>query len=213
MVTDSQTLTFEPMHPRHTILAVVALALAAGCHKPPVALGPAPMSGAADSLNSARADSIARANAARQAELARAQAEQDSLRAVRDREQREAAQNADAMKVLAATIYYDFDRADLTEAARSLLLAKVPVLQAKPNIRIRITGHTDDRGASEYNLALGLRRAAEAKAFLVNNGIDASRLTITSMGAEQPAVQGDNEEAWSRNRRSEFEPISGGANQ
>jgi peptidoglycan-associated lipoprotein len=171
------------------------------------------MSGAADSLNPARADSIARANAARQAELARAQAEQDSLRAVRDREQREAAQNADAMKVLAATIYYDFDRADLTEAARSLLLAKVPVLQAKPNIRIRITGHTDDRGASEYNLALGLRRAAEAKAFLVNNGIDASRLTITSMGAEQPAVQGDNEEAWSRNRRSEFEPISGGANQ
>lgn len=213
MVAHSQTLTFEPMHPRHTILAVVTLALAAACHKPPVPLGPAPMSGSADSLDRARADSIARANAARQAELARAQAEQDSLRAVRDREQREAAQNADAMKVLAATIYYDFDRADLTEAARSLLLAKVPVLQSKPNLHVRITGHTDDRGAAEYNLALGLRRAAEAKAFLVNNGIDASRLTITSMGAEQPAVQGENEDAWSRNRRSEFEPISGGANQ
>jgi peptidoglycan-associated lipoprotein len=201
------------MHPRNTVLAVVALALTAGCHKPPAALGPTPASASSDSLDRARADSIARANAVRQAELAKAQAEQDSLRAVREREQREAAQNADAMKVLSATIYYDFDSADLTEAARSLLLAKVPVLQAQPAIHVRITGHTDDRGSSEYNLALGLRRAAEAKAFLVNNGIDAGRLTITSMGAEQPAVQGENEDAWSRNRRSEFEPIPGGASQ
>src|SRR5665213_1670599 len=201
------------MHSRKSLLTIVALAVAAGCHKAPAPLAPAPLPVNRDSLDRAHADSIARANAARQAEIARAQAEQDSLRAVRDREQREAAQNADAMKVLAATIYYDFDQSDLTEAARSLLLAKVPVLQAQPTIRIRITGHTDDRGSSEYNLALGLRRAAEAKAFLVNNGIDAGRLAITSMGAEQPAVQGDNEEAWSRNRRSEFTPISGGANQ
>lgn len=200
------------MHPRTTVLALVALALAAACHKAPAPLAPVPRSANQDSLDRARADSIARANAARQAEMARAQAEQDSLRAVREREQREAAQNADAMKVLTATIFYDFDRADLTEAARSLLLAKVPVLQTQPTIHVRITGHTDDRGSSEYNLALGLRRAAEAKAFLVNNGIDASRLIITSMGAEQPAVQGDNEEAWSRNRRSEFAPLSGGAN-
>lgn len=201
------------MHPTKLVLAVVAAALAAGCHKAPAPLGPVPESANSDSLARARADSIARANAARQAELARAQAEQDSLRAVREREQREAAQNADAMKVLGATIYYDFDKADLTEAARSLLLAKVPVLQARPNIHVRITGHTDDRGSSEYNLALGLRRAAEAKAFLVNNGIDASRLEITSMGAEQPAVQGENEEAWSQNRRSEFAPSTVGASQ
>jgi peptidoglycan-associated lipoprotein len=164
-------------------------------------------------MDQARADSIARANAARAAALAREQAEQDSLRAVREREQREAAQNADAMKLLSATIYYDFDKADLTEAARSLLLAKVPVLQARPTIHLRITGHTDDRGSSEYNLALGLRRAAEAKAFLVNNGIDASRLTITSMGAEMPAVQGDNEDAWSRNRRAEFDAVPSGGSQ
>lgn len=198
------------MHSRNTLLAVVALALVAGCHKLPPPLAPTPVSGASDSLDRTRADSLARANAERQA---RDQAEQDSLRAVRDREQREAAQNADAMKVLGAAIYYDFDTADLTEAARSLLLAKVPVLQAMPQIHIRITGNTDNRGAAEYNLALGLRRAAEAKAFLVNNGIDASRLTITSMGAEQPAVQGNDEEAWSRNRRSEFSPLSPGASQ
>ncbi len=201
------------MHPSKLVIALAALTVAAACHKAPAPLGPAPVSGNTDSLDRARADSIARANAARQAEIARAQAEQDSLRLVREREQREAAQNADEMKVLAATIYYDFDTADLTEAARSLLLAKVPVLQSKPAMHVRIIGHTDDRGSSEYNLALGLRRAAEAKAFLVNNGIDASRLEITSMGAEHPAAQGENEEAWSRNRRAEFAPTSGGATQ
>ncbi len=200
------------MNPRKTVLALVALVLVAACHKAPVPLAPAPLSANQDSLDRAHADSVARANEARQAELARAQREQDSLRAVREREQREAAQNADAMKVLSATVYYDFDHADLTEAARSLLLAKVPVLQAQPTLHIRITGHTDDRGSSEYNLALGLRRAAEAKAFLVNNGIGADRLSITSMGAEQPAVPGDNEEAWSRNRRAEFAQIPGGVN-
>ncbi len=202
------------MHPSKIAIAFVAVALTAACHKPPAPLGPEPaQASGSDSASRARADSVARANAARQAELARAQAEQDSLRAVREREEREAAQNADAMKVLGATIYFDFDKADLTEAARSLLLAKVPVLQARPTVHLRITGHTDDRGSSEYNLALGLRRAAEAKAFLVNNGIDASRLDITSMGAEQPAVQGDNEEAWSQNRRAEFGPTVTGASQ
>jgi peptidoglycan-associated lipoprotein len=200
------------MHPRIIAVALVAVTFTAACHKPPAPLAPVPEQAGSDSASRARADSIARANAARQAELARQQAEQDSLRAVRDREQREAAQNADAMKVLGAVIYFDFDQSDLTEAARSLLLAKVPVLQARPTIHLRIVGHTDDRGSSEYNLALGLRRAADAKAFLVNNGIDASRLDITSMGAEQPAVQGENEDAWSRNRRAEFEPTVVGAN-
>ncbi len=190
-----------------TLIAFIALGATAACHKPPAAVAPTPVN--SDSLDRARADSIARANAARQAEIARAQAEQDSLRAVREREQREAAQNSDATKVLTATIYYDFDSSALTEAARSLLLAKVPVMQAQPGVHLRITGHTDDRGSSEYNLALGLRRAAEAKAFLVNNGIDASRIAITSMGDEQPAAQGDNEEAWSRNRRSEFATTAG----
>jgi len=187
---------------------VGAAVLTAACAKKPVPLAPTP---SANADSAARADSIARAEAARQAELARARAEQDSLRAVREREQRDAAQNADAMRVLAATIYYDYDQSDLTDAARSLLQAKVPVLQAKPGTRIRITGHTDDRGSSEYNLALGLRRAAEAKAFLVANGIDGSRIDIASMGEEMPAVQGENEEAWSKNRRAEFAPITGGS--
>lgn len=198
---------------RRSVVAttLIGAALLAACSKGPVKLSPTP-SVNADSLARARADSAARAQA-RADSLRRAQAEADSLRAVREREQREAATNADAMRVLGATVYYDYDQAALTDAARSLLQAKVPVLQANTALRIRITGHTDDRGASEYNLALGLRRAAEAKAFLVSNGIDASRIDIASMGEEMPAVQGENEEAWSKNRRAEFAPITGGSEQ
>lgn len=191
------------------VLAAAAAAAAAACRKPSAPLGPRP----APADSAARADSLRRA-----AELARARAEQDSLRALReraereqrDREQREAAVAADAMRVLAATVYFDYDQAALSDAARELLAAKVPVLQARPALRLRITGHTDDRGSAEYNLALGLRRAAMAKAFLVSNGIDASRIDITSMGEERPAVQGDTEEAWSKNRRDEFTPIGAG---
>lgn len=190
-----------------------AAVLTAACAKKPVPLAPSPATASSDSLGRARADSIARADATRQAELARARAEQDSLRGVREQEQREAARNADAMRVLGATIYYDYDQSELTDAARSLLQAKVPVMQANAATRIRITGHTDDRGSSEYNLALGLRRAAEAKAFLVANGIDGGRIDIASMGEEMPAVQGETEEAWSKNRRAEFAPVTGGSDE
>ncbi|MGI8507917.1 MAG: OmpA family protein [Gemmatimonadaceae bacterium] len=177
--------------------------LLAACHKPPVPLAPVPANANSDSLNRARADSIAEA---RRAEMARAKAEQDSLRALRDQN---GAGTADAMSVLSATIYSDYDQAQLTDTARALLLAKAKVMQSQPGLRVRIIGNTDERGSSEYNLALGLRRAAEAKAFLVANGADASHIEISSMGEEQPAVQGDSEEAWSRNRRAEFVPLSG----
>ena len=195
-----------------TTATIAGVVLAAACSKPPVPLAPTPAPVNRDSLERARADSIARAQA-RAEEMARAKAAEDSLRLVRDREQREAAQNADAMKVLQATVYYDFDQAALSEAGHALMMAKVPVLQASPAIHIRITGHTDDRGSAEYNLALGLRRASEAKAFLVSNGIDASRIETSSMGEEDPAVQGQTEEAWSKNRRAEFVPIPAGGSQ
>ncbi|MGI8547827.1 MAG: OmpA family protein [Gemmatimonadaceae bacterium] len=185
------------------LLAATGFVLLAACHKSPAPLAPSPVRANSDSLDRARADSIAQAEAARRAQTA------DSLRALRSGNAGGGDAGMDAARVLAATIYYDYDRAELTDAARALLLAKARVLQAQPATRVRITGHTDDRGASEYNLALGLRRAAEAKAFLVANGADAGHIEIGSMGEEQPAVQGDNEEAWSKNRRAEFTPLSG----
>lgn len=195
--------------PRNPVLVAIGAVIAVACSKPPAPLAPAPARVNSDSLDRARVDSIAQAEAARRAEIARSQAEQDSIRALREREQNGAAKNANGAAVLATTIYYDYDRAELTDAAKSLLVAKAQVMQATPTARIRITGHTDDRGSSEYNLALGLRRAAEAKAFLVANGVDASHIEISSMGEEQPAVQGDDEAAWAKNRRAEFAPLSG----
>jgi len=195
---------------RVSILSVAIACAVVACAKRPVPLGPTPVprTGSTNDLDRARADSIARADSLRQAELARQKAVEDSLNALRAQEQRDAAQNADATALLTSTIYFDYDQSMLTDAAQTLLNAKVTALKAHPSIRLRITGHTDERGAAEYNLALGLRRAAEAKAFLVANGIDGSRLEILSMGEEQPAVQGTGEEVWSKNRRDEFAPIT-----
>ena len=113
-----------------------------------------------------------------------------------------------ATAALTATIYFDLDRSDITDDSRAKLDAKVPVLSQNTAVRIRIAGHTDSRGSDEYNLALGLRRAAEAKRYLAALGIDESRIEIVTMGEERPAVQGDTEEAYALNRRAEFEIIS-----
>lgn len=197
------------------VMTPVVLA-AAACAKRPVPLGPTPTPRVvnSDAADRARADSITRADSMRRADDARAARERaaaDSASQVRAQEERDAARNADAMGILTARVYFDFDQSMLTDAAKSLLTAKVPVLQAHPDWRLRITGHTDERGSSEYNLALGLRRAAEAKAFLVTGGIDTKRIEVISMGEEQPAVQGSGEAAWSQNRRDEFAPITQGA--
>ena len=77
------------------------------------------------------------------------------------------------------------------------------------NVRLRIEGHADQRGSTEYNLALGQRRAEAVRAFLANYGIDPDRFTTVSYGKERPLVEGEDEEAWSRNRRAEFGIIGG----
>jgi len=197
---------------RHLAAAAVAVLTIAACAKRPVPLGPQPTPRVGnDSLDHARADSIARADSLRRLEEARARAEADSLRAVREREQRAAAE-AGADSVLRATVYFDYDQSTLTDAAQTLLRAKVPVLETRSAVRIRITGHTDSRGSSEYNLALGLRRASETKAFLVSNGIEGSRIDVFSLGAERPAVEGEGEDVWSKNRRAEFQVLNEGDN-
>jgi len=158
-------------------------------------------------ISTAQADSI---------ERAQQQAVDDSLRAIRERElERErqaaqlvAAQEAEAIALITGTVYFEYDQAALSAESRATLDAKIPALQARPAFRVRITGHTDERGSSEYNLALGLRRAAELKAYLVANGIDASRIDISSMGEERPAVAGSAESAWAQNRRAEFVQVT-----
>ena len=119
---------------------------------------------------------------------------------------------AQARSTIEERIHFDFDRSDILADDKSILDAKLPILRANPNMRIRIEGNCDDRGSEEYNLALGQRRAAAAKRYLTDFGIDAGRIDIISYGHEKPMCTQDSEDCWSQNRRDEFVIIAGGDN-
>lgn len=188
------------------VLTVVAVAACGGKKPEP----PAPQVANADSLAAlerARQDSIdraqAEARAREEAERLRQQRIADSLAAM--------GRTSDAVKTLLATmIHFDFDKANIRPADASVLDQKVGILQANQTLRIRIAGHCDERGSDEYNLALGNRRAIAAKQYLVSHGVDALRIETVSYGKERPLDRDHNEEAWAKNRRDEFEIISGG---
>ena len=139
--------------------------------------------------------------AERAAAEARARAERERL----DRERAE----AERRRLVEAAIYFDYDRSDLSAEARSTLDSKLGILASTPSIRIRISGHTDDRGSDEYNIALGQRRAAAAKRYLTQRGIDGARVDIVSFGEEQPACTATGESCWAQNRRDEFQITAG----
>jgi peptidoglycan-associated lipoprotein len=106
--------------------------------------------------------------------------------------------------VMQEDIYFEFDKSTLTPAAQDNLLKKADWLRENPDVTATIEGHCDERGTNEYNLALGDRRAESAKAFLVDLGIDASRLTTISYGEERPLCSEKTEECWAKNRRDHF---------
>ena len=185
-------------------LLVAASVGMAGCRRQQAAPAPAPAP-TRDNSAQARADSIAAA-----------QRRADSLAAARGAEARDAAARAQATQteltgILAARVYFDYDRDALRDDAMSTLDQKAAVLQANPGVTMVITGHTDERGSDEYNLALGQRRAAQVKRYLVSRGIDGARLTTQSMGESQPEVQGSDEGAYQQNRRAEFEARNAGS--
>lgn len=101
-------------------------------------------------------------------------------------------------------VYFDFDDASLSQQARQVLMEKAAWLRANPDNMVTIEGHCDERGTVEYNIALGQRRAQNIKTFLMNAGIDASRLRTVSFGEERPIDPGKTEEAYARNRRGQF---------
>lgn len=104
-------------------------------------------------------------------------------------------------------IHFQFDKSDLDSSSRAYLETMATWLDENRSIRINIEGHADDRGTSEYNLALGARRADAVKRYLEILGVDSSRLSTISYGEEMPAVEGQNETAWAANRRVHFEGI------
>ena len=113
------------------------------------------------------------------------------------------------MAILEEMVFFDYDQAQLTSPARQTLDQKVGVLRQNAGYRLVIEGHADERGSTEYNLALGTRRAVSIRDYLVGFGLEAQRFQTTSYGEERPLAQGQSEAAWSRNRRWEFR-VSGG---
>ena len=160
---------------KSTTAAVFATAiLSAGCHHAqPSAAAPAATRPVANQDSIARAnarrDSIARAEAQRRLDAARA----DSIR--RANEARSAALTA-ARADLTSPIHFEFDHVDVLAADRPVLDRKAALMRANPTVQLRIEGNTDERGSDEYNLALGMRRAATAKRYLTDRGVDPSRL-------------------------------------
>lgn len=102
------------------------------------------------------------------------------------------------------TIYFDFDSYVLSEASRHSLKQNFEWLKNRPEAKASIEGHADERGSDEYNMALGEKRARMAMEFLLDLGIPADRMTTISYGEEKPAVEGNDESAWSKNRRVDF---------
>ena len=166
------------------------------------------------------ADAIAAAEQARRDSIAAAQAQaerrarEEAERVARERAAEEAADRArgteELRNLLAGMIHFDFDKSDIRTDDAAILDQKIPLLMANRDLRIRISGHCDERGSDEYNLALGNRRATAAKQYLVSRGIDAGRIETASFGEERPIALGHDEDSWWQNRRSEFEILSGG---
>lgn len=145
--------------------------------------------------------------AARDSSERAAAARRDSLAREERRQAERAATIAAARSTLLAPIYFAYDQAWLSDDSRRLLDAKQSTLRALHDFQLKISGHADERGSDEYNLALGQRRAVVAKQYLVDHGIDASRLLVMSYGEERPACTDLGEFCWSKNRRAEFEII------
>ena len=101
-------------------------------------------------------------------------------------------------------VNFDFDRSDLSPVARDILKGHAAWLKANSLTRVQVEGHCDERGTSEYNLALGAKRAESVKRYLTDLGISPTSLTTISYGEELPLCKEQNEVCWAKNRRAHF---------
>ena len=108
-----------------------------------------------------------------------------------------------AFAKVGTTVLFDFDSSELSSYAQRVLDRQALFLKARPETRVIIGGHADERGTREYNLALGERRASSARDYLVAKGVNAARIRIISYGKERPASVGSTEAAWRLNRRAQ----------
>jgi peptidoglycan-associated lipoprotein len=111
---------------------------------------------------------------------------------------------APEVKYVLKDINFDFDKYNIRPRDAEILKENLNWFKANPGKRVRIEGHCDERGTSEYNLVLGQKRADATKNYLVNLGVDEKLLETVSYGKERPLDPGHNEEAWAKNRRAHF---------
>ncbi len=165
---------------------------------PPPARDPGP---SAEEIEAMRQDSIRRAQAERERQLA----------AEREAEERERRRTAErARTTLAQVVYFDYDEALIRPDAEATLRAKVEILRANPSVNLRLEGHADERGTSEYNIVLAGERAAAVVEFFTAAGLAPDRFTTISYGEENPVALGSNEADWAQNRRVETTITAGG---
>jgi peptidoglycan-associated lipoprotein len=100
-------------------------------------------------------------------------------------------------------IYFDFDKSEIKPEFADIIATASRNLTSNPNLKVKLEGNTDNRGTREYNIGLGERRAQAVRRALMLQGVTETQITTVSFGAERPAAEGDDEAAWSKNRRVE----------
>lgn len=108
--------------------------------------------------------------------------------------------------IVLKTVYFDYNSFELGSAAREIISQNAREMQKYPSVKVFLEGHCDERGTSEYNLALGQKRSDACRAYLVSYGIAPDRISTVSYGRERPAALGTGESVWAKNRRVEFRP-------
>lgn len=147
----------------------------------------------------------AAAERARKAEEAAHRARQEAERkAVLSEMQAKQDAQAQIQQFQMERIHFDFDKSDIRRDAREVLKRKADWLRKNPDYRLTITGHCDERGTREYNMALGQRRADAASKYLNSLGVAEGRMVTVSKGKEDPLDMRSTPEAWAMNRRAEF---------
>ena len=134
------------------------------------------------------------------------QVESDVAAAERAAAEKAAAELAELKAMIdGKVIHFDFDQFDIKSEDYGLIKANADYMTLKSDLTVTVNGYADERGTREYNLALGERRAMAVKNALVAEGVSPSRINVVSFGEDNPAVEGHNEAAWSKNRRAEFQ--------
>jgi len=189
-------------HWRITALALVVLVIffAAACTKSKISSEPVPTTTAEEEAARRAAEEARQRELERQKALAEENLKEESIDATmaseREQEDKTRFENED--------IYFEFDSIQLSPQAIEILTKKGRWLRENPAATVTIEGHCDNRGTNEYNLALGEGRAQSAKTFLMDLGIDISRLNTISYGEERPLDPQQTERAWGKNRRAHF---------